>query len=630
MFTIKKNNNVDIVVTGSGVIGFAAEECKRYLEAMTGCACTVRQDGCKSAGGPCRTIRIGAGAEFLAAQGMPETKWDGFAVRAAENELTIAASAPRGALYGVYSVLREAGCRFIKAANVGEYVPKGDFAVENDYVKNPSFRVRGLTLAVTEYNEDWCAEAVAFVDWCAKNYINTVFLHESLDFKLDSYNAQIIAEIKKRGMSLEFGGHGAQDFVPKDLFEKQPERFIQKNGKRTKEGNFCVSDERNISELCSRASAMAAEGVDLLHLWFEDTLGGSWCNCEKCSALSPAEQMEKCIRSVAGSIREGTEVGFLFYHDTLENISSLTPPKDNMVAFYCPRERCYAHSLNDEGCALNRRYDGFLKELIGLYGADRVEIFDYYMDYILFNKVKALIPETIAGDLAYYRSLGIERVCPLSFGNYSFWAYDLNFYVYVRHVFDADADIRETVASYLKDFGFGEEYGGYISLMCDYTKNYFSFCGYPGGYYDIRGLELCEYFGEHIRKIDQALRILKKAKEVLENYRPPVSLQAYYQDEKTLLGLTMLEAEAILKRMRARFENYKENPKDKGKIAQELEDIKPMLYKMIEIIGKVPLSVKGVAGRASFVEGLCKTQIWTLNELMKLELGLDVSLEKIQ
>lgn len=637
MFKIDHESKVTIACSGESAVRFAAEELARYIKMMTGAVCTLKSDAdcCGSLPAEEKIIRLGCGEAFLAKNGIDASslKWDGFALAAEDNELAIGGKEPRSALFGVYFALAEAGCKFIRGAGVEEKIPTKDFVLDGWYYKNPSFRRRGITVAVTEYNKQWCNEAIQFVDWCAKNFINAVFLHESLEIALDSYNEQVISEIKKRDLLFEFGGHGAQDFVPKSLFAAHPERFIQKDGKRTEKGNFCVSCKENIRDLTKRVQEYAGKDskIDLLHLWFEDTLNGSWCDCEQCRDKSPAKQLETCIRAAAETAENAggnTEIAYLFYHDTMERLHELGSPAENTVAFYCPRERCYAHAMNDKTCKLNGKYADILQDLIELYGADRVEIFDYYMDFILFNKVKTLIPATIAGDLKYYKEAGVERLCPLSFGNYSFWAYDLNLYVYAKHSFDAELDVNDTVNAYIADFGFGTGYKAYLDLMQDFSRKYFSFCGYPGGYYDIRGLELCAYFGEHIAKIQSALVSLAKAKKFLEAYKMPAGLEAYGEYEKTLIGVSLLEAEGLCQRMQVRYKNYTENPKDKTEAAAALENIKPRLYEMIDIIGRVPDSVKGVAGGASFVDGLCKTQIWTLNELMKLELGLDVDLSQ--
>ena len=611
---------------------FAAEEFAKYAR-------MVLASSSGGAGTGRKTAVFGCGEAFCREAGIDPAglRWDGFAVSASENTVCFASLEARGTLFAVYEFFRANGCKFIKGARVRERIPQAERLVfDGVKVYNPSFAVRSLATTVYDETETWRNETVEFVDWCAKNNINTVFLHQSVQTPLKGRNAEVCREIFRRGLRLEFGGHSAEQYISRELFGSQPERFICKAGERTPKGNFCTSDERNLAELKEQACAYLREnpGIEVLHVWFEDVLEGSWCECEKCRGMRAGEQQLRAVNAIAEGVAQefpGVRVDMLLYHDTLENISSLPAPASNVVAVFAPRERCYGHSVADESCALNTSLRGTLAETIRKFGVENVCTFDYYMDYVLFSKTKVAVPHVIAEDMAYYRDAGIRQVCSLSFGLYSYWAYDLNFYVYARHSFDAGADVGQTIAQYIEDFGLPEGYGAYIAELEAFSRSYFAFCGYRADwYYDIRFLGLCPYFGEHIKKIERAAKHLERAQELLAGLRASAAdgLQDYFRYEEELLRLTAMEVKGIHRRMCVRFENYRESPADKTQLRRSLESIKPILYKMIDMMEEIPEDVKGIQGGKTFREHLCKDQIWTLNELMSKELHLDVNLDR--
>ncbi len=626
---------------------FAAAELFRYISAMfkksksEDCDAPLREQASffSGEGEKTRSFVLGCGEEFCRREGVDASRlcWDGYAISAREDRLVLASLKERGVLFAVYEFLSAGGCRFIKAARVGERIPQTEsLSFAGTWYFNPSFEIRSLATAIYEDTEEWKEETIAFVDWCAKNRINTIFLHQSVQQPLAGKNGEVQKEIARRDLRLEFGGHSAELYIPRELFEARPERFVFKDGKRRPQGNFCCTNRENLADIKKSIINYLREnpGIEVLHVWFEDVIEGSWCECKDCRGMNGTQQQMHVLNEVAKGIAEefpGLKVDMLLYHDTLEEIERIERPEANVVALFAARERCMGHSFGDQGCALNAALCERLDKTIAKFGAENVCAFNYYLDYILFSKTKVLLPRIIAEDMAYYRKKGLRQVCALSFGLYSYWAYDLNFYVYAKHAFFADADIEETIAAYCADFCFPAGFRDYIDRMEDFSREYFAFCGYSATWYlDIRFLGLCEYFGEHIERIKKAVVSLRAAEELLGELakKSPKELEDYFRFEKVLLQLTRMEADGILKRMSIRFKNYRENPKDKTPLKEGLESIKPALYKMIDIMEKIPEDVKGVQGGTVFREQLCKDQIWTLNELQYKEFHLDVDLDR--
>ena len=621
---------LQVVTEQNAVLEFAGRELERYAVRMLG-------EGAAAGTQECCKVYLGCSEQFFREHGLDAgaLRYDGYTILPAEDGWVFCSRLPRGVLFAVYDFLRSNGCRFNRAAGVGETVPRRDRLEFSERVENPDLEFRGLTIGVTEINADWEKQTIEIVDWAAKNRLNMFFLHENVDRTFGSANAAVADAVVKRGMVLEFGGHGIQNYISRDLFDAHPEYFIEKGGKRVQSGNFCISSRETLEIAAEKLLDFLREskGIEVLHVWFEDTIGGSWCECKNCRDKSPVRQMNEAVSYLADRVKgefPGVKLDLLLYHDTLDKIDDVGPVRDNMIIEYAARERCYGHPMDAPDCALNREYLRKLDECVEKYGGRNIEIFEYYMDFILFSKVKTVLAHTIASDLRCYARRGIGRVAPLSFGLYSFWAYDVNLYVYAAHAFHADLDADDTIAAFMRDFGLPEGYKKYFAQMEKFTSLYFAFCGYEHCYDDIRGLPLCSYFGEHLQKIGEGIAALREAASILGSLRKEAAGNAaeYLSWEAKILDISLSECEGLCLRMQTRWENYRTGGKEKEKLLGDLETVKTGLYQILSKIKEIPPEIKGVQGGTLFERHLCKDQVWTVNELMNREFGMNVSLDK--
>jgi hypothetical protein len=134
----------------------------------------------------------------------------------------------------------------------------------------------------------------------------------------------------------------------------------------------------------------------------------------------------------------------LAYHDTLAAPERVAPHR-RVWAEFAPRERCYAHALDDAACATNRPYRAAFERHLERFDG-RVEVFEYYGDAILFGGCGVPLPGVVERDLAYYARAGARGASCLVFGAYSSWAYGVNLEAFARGVRDPAAG--DAVAAY--------------------------------------------------------------------------------------------------------------------------------------------------------------------------------------
>jgi hypothetical protein len=297
-------------------------------------------------------------------------------------------------------------------------------------------------------------------------------------------------------------------------------------------------------------------------------LGGSWCHCDHCRERSPVQQYADLTAAIAGGLdarAPGVEVGFLLYHDTLTGLPSepaqpgarsFVPP--NVYALYAPRERCYAHALDDATCPRNRRYWQDALRARDVF-AGRLDVFEYYGDTILWHYLSATIPHVIAADLRAYRHLGVREIQALTFGAYSRWAHGLNLATFAWLASGVERDADAAVARYAR-----EQFGAtvddamtmYYLKLEEASRLYLGFCGYEDEWMDdLRGFsQPSPAYPEHRQRVAASAELLARLSAELGRLTARCAVddvRARMQAEQAHLEITRIELQLLAVRLAA-------------------------------------------------------------------------------
>ena len=381
-------------------------------------------------------LRAGAGAE------------DGYAVTVDRGRVLIEGTNARGTLNGVYSFLERAGFAWVEPGAVGiSFDERAEFeAGSARRVESPSFGKRTLILGQDGWHDGWRE----WMAWASRNRLNDIFFHDTPPSRLerggarrpDRWNelaadgggwmfelwerdgAEIRAEAAKRGMTLQFGGHHLPGLLPRALFADHPEWFPERAGVRDGRYNLCVSSEgaRDVVRENARRFFERFPGANVYHLWADDIEGGGWCECAACTELSAADQALTATNLVAGVLAEiapAADVSHLAYRDTVSSALKVEPAA-NVRLLWAPRERCYAHAVDDASCPRNR--DEFwprFQSLVASFGGDasRIDLFEYYSDAILFKGLAPTHLAVLPGDARAYHAAGAGNLQNLMVGD---------------------------------------------------------------------------------------------------------------------------------------------------------------------------------------------------------------------
>lgn len=380
----------------------------------------------------------------------------------------IEATTGRGLLYGAYDLLHELGCRWYYPGPVGERVPHLDEVCLPHGVRSggPAFPGRSLILGHDLYLPD----LEGWLEWAARNGLNNVFLHEFPPPLLGGRSAghwrQALARAgpaaARRGLVIEFGGHGLAGLLPRRLFRSHPDYFRHDGRRRTPDHNLCPSSPGalDVVRRSARAYFEARPGAGVYHLWPDDIVGEGWCRCERCSSFSPPDQALLVTNAVAQVLEEvapGALLAFLVYHDTIEPPARVRP-RPNVSMVYAPRERCYAHALDDPSCEVNRDYHRLLQEGLARLGQGpgtgpgaQPRVFEYHLDAFLFKSMLPPLPRVMAGDLGAYLAAGVHTAGALMTSDRPWVTTPVNLWLFARLTWDPQADTKVL----LEDFAAG-------------------------------------------------------------------------------------------------------------------------------------------------------------------------------
>ncbi len=351
-------------------------------------------------------LLLGSAPASAPAAALAKIRHDGYLLYPTEKGLLLAANSAKGLLNAVYGYLAWHGVLW-PAPGQEVLPPAGALRFPREpLLRNPAFPRRGI------FHSQNPAQFPAWCEWYARLQFNEVSIHGGPE-EWKVYRK----EAERWGMSLQLGGHGLSQFLPREQFAAHPDYFralqpADFDKTRLPDSNLCAGSPKALARVRAgaRRFAQASPGARVYHLWADDLPAGGWCYCARCMGLPPQDQAILANNAVAEGVCSANpqaKTAHLLYHDTLEP-PRLVRPHAALVPLWAPRERCYAHPLDDPACARNRWHRENLERNLDYFGRREWETFEYYSDYILFRAMMPLIPEVVAADLRYYHEQGLQ------------------------------------------------------------------------------------------------------------------------------------------------------------------------------------------------------------------------------
>ena len=350
---------------------------------------------------------LGINSEKIAAPEM--VVYDGFRLVIDAVSVVIAANQAKGVLNGVYELAERLGFAFLSPGADGEWIPAQAKPVEcGEFLMNPCFPYRGIF-----FTTDDCFTLEEHMTFMAKLKFN-VFRNIRDDLQENEAFARL-------GLRREMGAHLLPKFLDRKLFDEHPEyfRMFQPEdfgGKRMADSNFCITNpdtRRIIAKECQNFLKTLPSDMTAVHAWADDLPSSGWCLCPSCRSYTPVDQNIMSLNLLcraADAVDSDIRFSICAYHDTLYP-SKQIPVDKRLFLVWAPRERCYAHAINDPACERNRIHWEALKQwndVLDKSGNDGSHTFEYYCDQLLYCGMYPFMPETIAEDAKAYLQGRIE------------------------------------------------------------------------------------------------------------------------------------------------------------------------------------------------------------------------------
>lgn len=455
--------NVVTPFDGSASEKFAANELIRYLNQISGSK-FVLSNHLKD-----KSIVVCDASSFIKmnVKNSPSLHNEMSAILVRNNVIYLIGGNDRSVIYSVYTFLNKIGCQWFSPefsffegrSQKIPFIPELKYEQTNDLIENPAFSYRKLY--VEEGITHTIDNLIQLIDWMPKLKFNTLVI--PIDYqgrglvKWDNWREKLTPQLEKRGIIIEVGGHGYQNFLNAQmndgkLFEDNPEWFGEDiSGNRSKEKRyvFCTSSDSAVKYIHNSVLSYLKERpeIDIFDFWPPD--GAQWCNCEKCRVSSPTDRHLAFVSSTAKFLKEKLPNLKL---ECLAYSSYVAPPKNEklnklVLLDFCPINQSFESQIYEEDHSNNKIYKEYLLQWFDIFEGD-ISIYSYYRKYTWFS-LPNIIPHYIQNDLKYYKKLGVKGISIYSEPG-DWFTYGPNYYVLGHLAQNPDISVEKLMRDYSK------------------------------------------------------------------------------------------------------------------------------------------------------------------------------------
>ena len=328
----------------------AAKELQKYVKEISGAVLDI-SEGTIANG---KKIYVGYNRKADAFRNVSEydVEDEGFTYRKVGHDLIIYGGRHRGTMYGVFSFLEnELGVRW--------YTPKVTVVPKRKRYKIPALNHSespAMKVRFTDYNETTVGGTK--VEWSARNKENMKFVgQENAYGDLYGFNRS----------------HTMGIFVPASkYFEKHPEYFALRNGKRIPNGQLCLSNP-DVLKICVREmrNDIETRPTALFHSLSQND-SYDYCECERCKAIEERYGGHSgliiwFVNQVADAIKKDYPKALL---NTYAYQYSVKPPvgikpRENVAVVLATTGCCLAHPFGERCKVYPYDNDAFMNNLEG-------------------------------------------------------------------------------------------------------------------------------------------------------------------------------------------------------------------------------------------------------------------------
>lgn len=437
---------------------FAASELAKFLGKMTGAEFTVSTSAVRN------SIYVGL-SDNIPGGDLKKVEGESYGISHRDGDVYLYGGNDRSVIYSVYAFLESLGCRWVAPEYVfyegrSSLIPSvrklvcrtaGDVVVDKVFKYRKFYVEEGLS-----HNT---SDLLTLIDWMPKNGYNTIVVPINYEGRgevmWDNWREALTPELEKRGILIEVGGHGYQNFFNATLedgrlFERHPEWFgVDKQGNRSKDPRmvFCTSEPEAFEYMVSSIMEYLRSHpeIDIFDFWPPD--GAQWCNCERCRKIHPTDRHLALVSKMSDALKEELP-GIIL--ECIAYASYIAPPaherlSPDVLLDFCPIGQNFEVQIYDESSKANANYKKQLDEWKAMFTGD-ISIYTYFRKYI-WQSLPNICPHYMQKDILYYQEAGANGASIYSEPG-DWFAYGPNHYLLSRLCENPSADVDALMRDY--------------------------------------------------------------------------------------------------------------------------------------------------------------------------------------
>lgn len=373
---------------------------------------------------------------------------------------------PEATLYAVYDFLNQLGCQWVAPdfdffGGSDQSIPLKpdlDFKYTGNKVENPVFKYRKLY--VEEGKTHTLLNLKKLIDWMPKSRFNILVIPINYQangkVKWDNWRKDLIPELQKRGIKIEVGGHGYQNYLNASMesgkvYDTHPEWFgVDKTGNRSKSPHvvICTSNKDAVTYMFHNILSYLKSHpeIDIFDFWPPDS--EQWCQCDACKAMgNESDRHAILVNEMA-----------VFLEKKMPNVvleclaySKYVAPTQNIVLNhkvlldFCPINQCFEYQIYEDNDSHNKTYNDELLKWKKVFGGD-ISIYSYFRKYG-WHSLPSIIPHYMQHELKYYQTIGTKGISVYSEPG-DWFTYGVNHFVLSRLAWNPQANVDSLVNIY--------------------------------------------------------------------------------------------------------------------------------------------------------------------------------------
>lgn len=373
---------------------------------------------------------------------------------------------PRATLFAVYDFLNQLGCQWVTPdfeffGGSNRMIPKKidlEFVYDGKKTETPVFKYRKLY--IEEGKTHTLQNLKQLIDWMPKLRYNTLVIpidyQGSGKIKWDSWREELTPELRKRGIVIEVGGHGYQNFmnaslIDGKLFEEHPEWFgMDNSGERSKNARMviCTSNTDAVAYMFQNILTYLRSHpeIDIFDFWPPDS--EFWCQCESCKTLgTESDRHAMLVNQITGILHQkmpNVVLECLAYSRYIEPTQNVTL-NDKVLLDFCPINQCFEYQIYEDGAVQNKAYKDDLIKWTKAFGGD-ISIYSYFRKYA-WHSLPNIIPHFMQNELNYYQSIGVKGISVYSEPG-DWFTYGVNHFVFSNLTWNPKINVDTLVEAY--------------------------------------------------------------------------------------------------------------------------------------------------------------------------------------